>query len=84
MPTFVDSDINQQILDLHVEAPQCGQTVCDDPRIIESYNRNWELRRQKTVRYRVVNIMQGDGTNSCVTAGQIHSQHVALQEAFRC
>ncbi|XP_067108655.1 pappalysin-2 [Osmerus mordax] len=63
--------------------PLCGLTTCDNTDIILSYNSHWQLRTEKHIRYRVVNICNDDGSNPTVSETQIHQQHRALVEAFR-
>ncbi|XP_062399782.1 pregnancy-associated plasma protein A, pappalysin 1b [Sardina pilchardus] len=70
-------------LDTALPPPPCGQTICDNVKVASSYNRQWDLRRPKTVRYRVVNIHEDDGRRPTVTEHQIHLQHQHLNEAFR-
>ncbi|KAJ8011954.1 hypothetical protein DPEC_G00063680 [Dallia pectoralis] len=62
--------------------PPCGLTVCDNTDIILSYNNHWQLRTEKKIRYRVVNICNDDGSLPTVSRGQIDTQHAALVEAF--
>ncbi|XP_069497247.1 pappalysin-2 [Ambystoma mexicanum] len=62
--------------------PPCGQTVCDNLELISNYNSYWPLRREKHVRYRVVNICEDDGGNPTVSREQITHQHRALSDAF--
>ncbi|XP_051556019.1 pappalysin-2-like [Myxocyprinus asiaticus] len=63
--------------------PTCGVTVCDNEDIALSYNQHWQLRAEKRLRYRVVNICKDDGSEPTVTLQQIQLQHMALEEAFR-
>ncbi|KAL0966049.1 hypothetical protein UPYG_G00290160 [Umbra pygmaea] len=63
--------------------PPCGLTACDNTDIIYSYNNHWQLRTKKTIRYRIVNICNDDGTLPTVSQDQIQMQHLALIEAFR-
>ncbi|XP_070533029.1 pappalysin-1-like [Ptychodera flava] len=69
--------------DVHVVTPKCGLTVCDNSDVAKSYAANWILRRQKTIRYRVVNVYDDDGANPAVTEEQINYQHEQLNAAFR-
>ncbi|XP_063074989.1 pappalysin-2 isoform X2 [Engraulis encrasicolus] len=63
--------------------PLCGLTVCDNKDIILSYNEHWQLRTEKHIHYRVVNVCNNDGSHPTVSAAQIQRQHQALAEAFR-
>ncbi|XP_076828238.1 pappalysin-2 [Brachyhypopomus gauderio] len=63
--------------------PACGLTVCDNPDVVLSYDRHRQLRANKRLRYRVVNVCADDGGRPAVTPGQIRRQHQALVEAFR-
>ncbi|XP_028834109.1 pappalysin-2 isoform X2 [Denticeps clupeoides] len=63
--------------------PPCGVTACDNKDVILSYNENWQLRTEKRIRYRVVNICNNDGSLPTVSSRQIQQQHQALAEAFR-
>ncbi|KAG9353900.1 hypothetical protein JZ751_012024 [Albula glossodonta] len=72
-------------LDTSLDPPPCGQTICDNVEVAASYNRFWEFRKPKTVRYRVVNVHdEGSPRRSrpTVTAKQIDLQHQHLNEAF--
>ncbi|XP_056149836.1 pappalysin-2 [Lampris incognitus] len=61
----------------------CGLTLCDNTDIILGYNRHWQFRSTKRVRYRVVNLCDDDGGNPTVTQDQIDLQHQVLTQAFR-
>lgn len=63
--------------------PTCGVTVCDNADIALSYNQHWELRAEKRLRYRIVNICKDDGSDPTVSLQQIQLQHQALEDAFR-
>ncbi|XP_012669767.1 pregnancy-associated plasma protein A, pappalysin 1a [Clupea harengus] len=69
-------------LDTTLEPPSCGQTVCDNVEVVTNYNRFWNFRRPKVVRYRVVNIFDDERRKPTVTDQQIHLQHQHLNEAF--
>ncbi|XP_035248204.1 pappalysin-1-like [Anguilla anguilla] len=72
-------------LDTSLDPPACGQTACDNVEVAASYNRFWEFRRPKTVRYRVVNVHDDAHPRRArptVTAKQIELQHRHLSEAF--
>ncbi|XP_030629408.1 pappalysin-2 [Chanos chanos] len=62
--------------------PPCGLTVCDNTDISLSYNRHWQLRTKKHLRYRVVNICNSDGSSPTVSQAQIEQQHQAIEQAF--
>ena len=81
-PEVIESDIPVVTHDVRLEAPPCGQTACDDPEAVFSYLNNTELRAKKIVRYRIVNILNDDGSNAVVSTKQIQAQHAALNEAF--
>uniref|UniRef100_A0A4W5L620 Pappalysin 2 n=1 Tax=Hucho hucho TaxID=62062 RepID=A0A4W5L620_9TELE len=63
--------------------PPCGLTACDNTDIILGYNNHWQLRTEKRIRYRIVNICNDDGSRPTVSQAQIQQQHQALVEAFR-
>uniref|UniRef100_A0A8C2AQ58 Pappalysin 2 n=1 Tax=Cyprinus carpio TaxID=7962 RepID=A0A8C2AQ58_CYPCA len=63
--------------------PQCGVTVCDNADVALSYNQQWQLRVEKHLRYRIVNICKDDGSDPTVSLQQIQLQHQALEDAFR-
>ena len=81
-PTLVNSDLTPDRHDIGVAPPPCGITICDDPDVIQSYAAFEQLRRPKTVRYRIINVMLDNGTFSTVNESQINIQHEALNEAF--
>ncbi|CAB1326200.1 unnamed protein product, partial [Coregonus sp. 'balchen'] len=63
--------------------PPCGLTACDNTDIILGYNNHWQLRTEKRIRYRIVNICKDDRSHPTVSQAQIQMQHQALVEAFR-
>ncbi|KAM6128656.1 pappalysin-2 [Phoenicopterus ruber ruber] len=63
--------------------PACGQTACDNVELVSHYNRHWQLRSGKAVRYRVVNLAEDSGGRPTVSWEQVWRQHRALSEAFR-
>ncbi|XP_026061597.1 pappalysin-2 isoform X1 [Carassius auratus] len=63
--------------------PPCGVTMCDNADFILSYNQHWQLRAEKRLRYRIVNICKDDGSDPTVSLQQIQLQHQALEDAFR-
>ncbi|KAG5285551.1 hypothetical protein AALO_G00004680 [Alosa alosa] len=63
--------------------PPCGLTICDNKDVILSYGEHWQLRAEKHIRYRVVNVCDDDGSHPTVSAIQIQRQHRALAAAFR-
>lgn len=82
-PRHVDADIDSEAGAMYLVAPPCGETVCDDPDVVRSYSRRWQLRRPKMVKYRVVNVLRSDGSSPTVTEEQIRTQHSALRLAFK-
>ncbi|NXR28983.1 PAPP1 protein, partial [Cinclus mexicanus] len=70
------------LLDTSLDPPLCGQTVCDNTDVIASYNKLPRFRRNKTVRYRVVNLYDDKHQNPTVSQQQIEFQHQHLNEAF--
>ena len=81
-PEIVDSDLHPDRHDVGVSAPSCGITICDDPDVIQNYASFEQLRRSKTIRYRIINVMLDNGTVPTVNESQINLQHEALNEAF--
>ncbi len=63
--------------------PPCGVTMCDNADFALSYNQHWQLRAEKRLRYRIVNICKDDGSDPTVSLQQIQLQHQALEDAFR-
>uniref|UniRef100_A0A673IPZ2 Pappalysin-2-like n=1 Tax=Sinocyclocheilus rhinocerous TaxID=307959 RepID=A0A673IPZ2_9TELE len=63
--------------------PPCGMTVCDNADVTLSYNQQWQLRVEKHLRYRIVNICKDDGSDPTVSLQQIQLQHQALEDTFR-
>ncbi|XP_041367989.1 pappalysin-1-like isoform X2 [Gigantopelta aegis] len=82
LPRVVTSDIHHNWHDIYVTTPPCGQTVCDDPEIVLSYAKQWRLRSMKSIRYRIINLMDDDGANPTVSNDQIFHQNQALVAAF--
>ncbi|NXF77960.1 PAPP1 protein, partial [Sclerurus mexicanus] len=70
------------LLDTSLDPPLCGQTVCDNTDVISSYNKLPRFRRNKIVRYRVVNLYDDKHQNPTVSQQQIEFQHQQLNEAF--
>ncbi len=83
LPRLAASSIDHDRHDIKLTPSPCGITVCDDPKVIQSYTMLPELRREKIVRYRVVNVLDDDGRNPTVTNEQITLQHKALKDVFR-
>ncbi|XP_071111670.1 pappalysin-1-like [Haliotis cracherodii] len=79
---IIHSNIPYQSHDISVSVPSCGKTVCDDPNVVQSYTHSWQMRHEKVIQYRVVNLMDDDGLNPIVTQEQIIVQHGALKTAF--
>lgn len=65
-----------------LQPPPCGQTACDNVELISQYNKHGPLRKEKVIRYQVVNICDDEGLHPTVTDDQIRLQHEALNEAF--
>ncbi|MEE6495991.1 hypothetical protein FKM82_002197 [Ascaphus truei] len=61
--------------------PPCGRTKCDLPDVTAGYSRA-EVKWEKEVRYRVVNLCDDDGSRPLVSAEQILRQHHALSDAY--
>ena len=68
--------------DVGLSAPPCGVTVCDDPEVIRSYTEHAQLRSEKRIRYRVVNIAREDGSEPLVSEEQLQRQHAVLTRVF--
>ena len=81
-PAIVESDIPLLTHHMRLESPACGQTVCDDPEAVMSYLKNPDLRNKKVVRYRIVNVLNDDGTDPLLSSSQIQTQHEALSMAY--
>ena len=81
-PEIIQSDIPLITHDVRLEAPPCGQTVCDDPEAVKSYMNNPGLRSKKIIRYRIVNVFNDDGSDPLVSNKQIQTQHNALTNAY--
>ncbi|XP_053551737.1 pappalysin-1 [Bombina bombina] len=73
---------HSSLLDTNLDPPLCGETLCDNIEIINSYNKLSRFRKPKVVRYRVVNIYDSNHENPTVTKDQIELQHRKLNEAF--
>ncbi|KAM6989526.1 LOW QUALITY PROTEIN: pappalysin-2 [Tautogolabrus adspersus] len=82
-PTIITTPVPEPELVSPFLPPPCGLTPCDNTDIIFSYNNNWQLRAQKRIRYRIVNLSNNDGGNPTVSQAQIQLQHRILTEAFR-
>uniref|UniRef100_A0A8C5I363 Sushi domain-containing protein n=1 Tax=Gouania willdenowi TaxID=441366 RepID=A0A8C5I363_GOUWI len=82
-PTVITMPVPEQELVSPFLPPPCGLTTCDNTDIIFGYNNNWQLRKSKQIRYRIVNLANDDGGNPTVSQVQIQLQHRALTEAFR-
>lgn len=81
MEVFQDSESQPEILS-PLQPPPCGQTACDNVELISQYNTHGPLRREKVVRYQVVNIYDDEGLHPIVSDLQIRRQHEALNQAF--
>lgn len=82
-PQVEASSAHGSLLDTYLEPPLCGQTLCDNPEVIDSYNQLPHFRRPKVVRYRVVNLYEDGRENPTVSRQQIDFQHQQLTEAFQ-
>lgn len=82
VPVIIHSEKPLSGYSLVLTTPQCGKTVCDDPDVIKSYTKHWEQRRPKKIRYRIINIMNDDGSDPIISKDQIRRQHQALNRAF--
>ncbi|XP_053380167.1 pappalysin-1-like [Mercenaria mercenaria] len=82
-PKLVTSDIVLPYHTVRLEAPPCGRTVCDDPETVLSYLNNIDLRNEKKIRYRVINILDDTGKKPQVYDKQIVEQHRTLNKAFQ-
>ncbi|EDL39353.1 mCG123708 [Mus musculus] len=76
-----DSESQPEILS-PLQPPPCGQTACDNVELISQYNKHGPLRREKVIRYQVVNIYDDEGLHPIVSDHQIRRQHEALNQAF--
>lgn len=82
LPELVPANIKEFSKSTSLRTPFCGKTVCDDPKLVMSFVNNPDLQSRKTVRYRVVNIMNDDGSNPSVSQNRIRLQHETLLKAF--
>ncbi|EDO34671.1 predicted protein, partial [Nematostella vectensis] len=81
-PEIVESTIPSDKHDLALVRPPCGSTVCDNPEVVRSYVNNTHLRQHKTLRFRVINVMNDDGSDPIVSKAQIRHQTKTLNDAF--
>ncbi|XP_060564363.1 LOW QUALITY PROTEIN: pappalysin-2-like [Ruditapes philippinarum] len=81
-PELVTSDVVLPYHTVRLEAPPCGRTVCDDPETVISYLNNANLRNEKEIRYRVVNVLDDNGKKAQVYDKQILEQHRILNKVF--
>lgn len=82
-PKLIPSDLKKQRWETVLMPGRCGRTVCDNSDVIRSYTNNPELRSEKVVRYRIVNVYNDDGSEPQLTKEQIQLQHKKLSNAFR-
>ena len=82
LPEVVKSDI--PLFDHHVrfEAPHCGHTVCDDPAAVMSFVKSPDLRNEKTLRLRLVNLMDDDGSNPLISDKQVLEQTRVVNKIY--
>ncbi|KAM3915562.1 pappalysin-2 [Leptodactylus fuscus] len=64
-----------------ITLPPCGRTLCDFPDVASGYSRT-EVKWEKVVHYRVVNVCEDDGSRPLVSTEQIERQHEALSNAY--
>ncbi|XP_069837812.1 pappalysin-2 isoform X2 [Dendropsophus ebraccatus] len=64
-----------------ISLPPCGRTLCDLPDVTSGYSRP-EVKWEKVVHYRVVNVCEDDGSRPLVSTEQIQRQHEALSNAY--
>ena len=83
IPLLLDLAWSEVTSHSYISTPPCGETVCDNPDVVKSYAAHAQLRSTKRVRYRVVNLMNDDGSDAIVTDQQIADQHDALTAAFQ-
>ena len=82
-PTHTKMSANPNTHDVALSAPPCGQTVCDDPVVLNAYLENERLREMKTIRYSVINIVGDGGASSTVTSEQLSLQDTAIRSMFK-
>uniref|UniRef100_UPI00398EDE05 pappalysin-1-like isoform X1 n=1 Tax=Pristiophorus japonicus TaxID=55135 RepID=UPI00398EDE05 len=73
---------NSWLSSTNLEPPPCGQTICDNVEVITSYNKLFNFRKLKTVRYKVINVYDDNHQKPTVTREQIELQHQHLNNAF--
>ena len=79
---LVKSDISLAQFTYLVKTPPCGKTICDDPVLMQSYLKHPQLRSQKQLHYKVINVQNDDGSDPQVSVKQIMDQNISLQNAF--
>jgi pappalysin-1 len=82
-PGHVTMDQSEYDNDIGPVVPPCGETICDDPKIVTSYLYRWQLKQKKSLVYRVINIMNDNGTGAMVSNEQIRLQDDALRVAYK-
>ena len=81
-PRFVQSTVPEEKHDLSIKKPPCGMTICDSPEIVRSYLENKDIRGHKRLRFRVINVMEDDGSRPTVTEDKVQAQYELVQEMF--
>ncbi|XP_077309317.1 pappalysin-2 [Lithobates pipiens] len=64
-----------------ISLPLCGKTLCDLPDVSAGYSRP-EVKWEKEIHYRVVNLCENDGSRPLINAEKIQRQHEALSDAY--
>ncbi|XP_069593904.1 pappalysin-2 [Ranitomeya imitator] len=64
-----------------ISLPLCGRTFCDLPEVTNGYSRSG-VKWEKVVHYRVVNVLEDDGSRPLVSTEQIERQHEILANAY--
>ena len=82
-PELIQSTVPEDLHRIGIRKPLCGITVCDNPEVVRSYLQTNNLRRMKTLRYRIINVAEDDGKNPLVSHSQIKMQHTNLNKAFK-
>jgi hypothetical protein len=82
IPRVIKRDMTSHTTAISLKAPPCGETVCDDPIVVNSYKINRNLRDLKEISYKVFNILNDDGSNPQTTRKNLRKQHLSLVNAF--
>eukprot|EP00795_Rhopilema_esculentum_P005888 gene5888-11220_t len=81
-PEFEPSTLPKDLHQIEVKIPFCGITVCDNPDVVRGYKENSHLRSKKTLRYRLINMANDDGSNPLLSNQEIKRKHQKLNEIF--